>query len=106
MDRRVRVFLHLIAILFVYKFLITETDARSERVTTNDQIVVQKKTRIVAIGDIHGDLPNMKKVLKIAKLIDDEFNWIAGETIFVQTVFCPGNDRSLIFVGRHCRQRS
>lgn len=42
--------------------------------------------RIIAIGDIHGDLNLAIKSFKLAQLIDDEFNWIASplNTIVVQ----------------------
>lgn len=45
-----------------------------------------KAKRIIAIGDIHGDLLLAKKLLMLAKVIDDDFNWIAEpkETIVVQ----------------------
>jgi len=39
---------------------------------------------IVAVGDIHGDYDNFKKVLTDAGLIDRRGNWIAGDTRFVQ----------------------
>jgi hypothetical protein len=39
---------------------------------------------IVAIGDVHGDYDNFKKVLTDAGLIDRQGNWIAGDTRFVQ----------------------
>jgi hypothetical protein len=39
---------------------------------------------IVAIGDVHGDYENFKKVLIDAGLIDRQGNWIAGDTRFVQ----------------------
>lgn len=39
---------------------------------------------IVAIGDIHGDYDNFKKVLIDAGLINRRGNWIAGDTRFVQ----------------------
>lgn len=39
---------------------------------------------IVAIGDIHGDYDNFKKVLTEAGLINRRGNWIAGDTRFVQ----------------------
>jgi hypothetical protein len=39
---------------------------------------------IVAVGDIHGDYGNFKKVLTDAGLIDRRGNWIAGDTRFVQ----------------------
>ena len=42
--------------------------------------------RIIAIGDIHGDLNLAIRSFKLAKLIDDNYNWIANpkNTIVVQ----------------------
>lgn len=52
--------------------------------------VVAKKTeferRIVALGDLHGDLPNTLAILKFSNLIDQDHHWIGGDAIFVQTV--------------------
>lgn len=41
--------------------------------------------RIVAVGDIHGDYDQFVEVLREAKLIDGENNWIGGKTHLVQT---------------------
>ena len=41
--------------------------------------------RIVAVGDLHGDLKNTLATFKMARLIDSQRNWIAGNTILVQT---------------------
>ena len=41
--------------------------------------------RIVAVGDVHGDFDQFVKVLRAAKVIDDENNWTAGKTHLVQT---------------------
>lgn len=52
--------------------------------------VVSTKTeferRIVALGDLHGDLPNTLAILKFSNIIDDDHHWIGGDAIFVQTV--------------------
>lgn len=42
--------------------------------------------RIIAMGDIHGDLSVAIQMFKLAKLIDNEFNWVANpkNTIVVQ----------------------
>lgn len=40
--------------------------------------------KIVVFGDIHGDLELAKKLLKLAGVIDDNLNWIGGDTIVVQ----------------------
>lgn len=40
--------------------------------------------RIIAIGDIHGDLDMAKRCFKLAGLIDSQDQWIGGKTIVVQ----------------------
>ena len=46
-----------------------------------------KRKRIVAIGDLHGDLAQMKKVFHLMGIIDTNDNWAGGDhTTFVQTV--------------------
>lgn len=43
-------------------------------------------SRIVAVGDLHGDHQNAVKVLKMAKVIDKDLKWAGGNhTILVQT---------------------
>lgn len=48
--------------------------------------VLPARKRIIAIGDIHGDLELAVKSLKLAKIIDDKLNWIANpsDTVVVQ----------------------
>jgi hypothetical protein len=41
--------------------------------------------RIVAIGDLHGDLDATRRVLKLAGAIDDKDRWIGGDLVVVQT---------------------
>lgn len=41
--------------------------------------------RIVAIGDLHGDLTATRAVLKLAGAIDDKDHWSGGELVVVQT---------------------
>ncbi|GAA6003797.1 hypothetical protein JCM10207_003605 [Rhodosporidiobolus poonsookiae] len=43
------------------------------------------KSRLVAVGDIHGDLPHLTKLLRRADIIDLKGQWVGGETILVQT---------------------
>jgi len=40
--------------------------------------------RIVAIGDLHGDIANTRKALRIAGAIDKDDKWIGGELVVVQ----------------------
>jgi hypothetical protein len=41
--------------------------------------------RIIAIGDLHGDLPNTLRTFEMAGVIDKDRNWAAGKATFVQT---------------------
>ncbi|BGP25899.1 serine/threonine protein phosphatase [Rhodotorula toruloides] len=43
------------------------------------------RQRIVAMGDIHGDLPAATKILRRAEVIDLKGQWTGGDTILVQT---------------------
>ncbi|KAF9924465.1 hypothetical protein FBU30_005563 [Linnemannia zychae] len=42
-------------------------------------------SRIVAVGDIHSDYEQALAVLQMAKIIDSNGDWIAGQDTFVQT---------------------
>jgi hypothetical protein len=57
-------------------------------ITQNEQKWVVEHSnnhKIIAIGDLHGDLPNTLRTFRMAGLIDQDRNWIAGKTTFVQT---------------------
>src|SRR5262245_48852707 len=41
--------------------------------------------RVVAIGDLHGDVDAARDALRIAGAIDDRAHWIGGELVVVQT---------------------
>lgn len=42
-------------------------------------------SRVVAIGDVHGDLAATRRALRLAGAIDDKDDWIGGELVVVQT---------------------
>ncbi len=46
---------------------------------------VPAAARVVAIGDVHGDLEATRTVLRLAGAIDDKDAWIGGELVVVQT---------------------
>ncbi|NVB80346.1 MAG: calcineurin [Kofleriaceae bacterium] len=54
--------------------------------------------RIVAIGDLHGDLAATRATLKVAGAIDDADKWIGGTLVVVQTgdILDRGDDESKI----------
>jgi len=45
--------------------------------------------RVVAVGDVHGDVDALKAVLKLAGLIDAKGHWSGGKTHLVQTGDIP-----------------
>lgn len=47
-------------------------------------ITLDKRSRIIVIGDVHGDLGVTLKCLKLAKVIDENNDWIGGDTVVVQ----------------------
>ena len=44
-----------------------------------------RSTRIVAVGDLHGDIGNAQKVLEMAGVVDSDGRWSGKVDIFVQT---------------------
>ena len=46
--------------------------------------ILPPASRIIVIGDIHGDMDKLLKCLRIPKLIDNDNNWIGGKTVVVQ----------------------
>jgi hypothetical protein len=47
--------------------------------------VWQGVERVVAVGDVHGDLEQLVKVLRFAGVVDEQTNWSGGKTHLVQT---------------------
>ncbi|MFT6818208.1 MAG: hypothetical protein ACJATT_002021 [Myxococcota bacterium] len=46
---------------------------------------VDAPRRIIAVGDLHGDMQQTLTVFRLAGLINDDGHWSAGDTVFVQT---------------------
>ena len=46
---------------------------------------VSKYKRIIAIGDLHGDLKQTIKILRLTNIINTDNDWIANKTILIQT---------------------
>ncbi len=46
---------------------------------------LQAAKRVVAVGDVHGDLAAFEEALVLAGVTDEGGNWAGGDTIFVQT---------------------
>jgi hypothetical protein len=54
-------------------------------ITPEAKVESMQERRIIAVGDLHGDLANTLHTFKIGGIIDDNHNWAAGNSIFVQT---------------------
>lgn len=68
----------------VYSFKKVWKDKCAKYNVEDQPSILPAAKRIVVIGDIHGDWKMTKSVLKLADLIDDDMNWIGGETVVVQ----------------------
>lgn len=44
----------------------------------------QEYSRIIVVGDLHGDLRQTRKILKEFQLLDDNMNWIGKNTALIQ----------------------
>ena len=47
--------------------------------------VASAAPRVVAVGDVHGDLTAFRAILKDAGLVDDRGGWTGGDAVLVQT---------------------
>ncbi|TFY54257.1 hypothetical protein EVG20_g9782 [Dentipellis fragilis] len=58
-----------------------------------------RSSRIVAVGDLHGDIGNAQKVLEMADVVDAEGNWSGRVDVLVQTgdIIDRGDDTILLF---------
>lgn len=68
----------------VYSFNKIWEDKCSKYGVESQPSILPPVKRIIVIGDIHGDWNMTLTVLKIAKLIDNNNDWIGGETVVVQ----------------------
>ncbi len=53
---------------------------------TIDAPVTTTTHRIIALGDLHGDKLMAVKAMRLAGIIDENENWAASSSVFVQTV--------------------
>ena len=47
--------------------------------------VARAGPRVVALGDLHGDLPQTERALRLAGVVDEQGRWSGGPTVLVQT---------------------
>ncbi|GAA6032125.1 hypothetical protein JCM8097_007085 [Rhodosporidiobolus ruineniae] len=65
--------------------LVNQASAPIAPVATEEGGAREYKQRVVAVADIHGDLPHLMRILRRAELVDLKGQWTGGETILVQT---------------------
>lgn len=58
---------------------------RGPTATLSDRISRAAADRVVAIGDLHGDLEITRRALRLAGAIDDADAWVGGSLVVVQT---------------------
>ena len=70
-------------VFLVWACLVVRVDA----VMAGDEVPMcfAPASRIVAIGDLHGDLNATRRALKLAGAVDDNDHWIGGKLVVVQT---------------------
>jgi len=75
-----------IAIFFIFKYNRPQS-VGSPLVSSNSKVQDKDQftRRIVAVGDLHGDLPNALKVLEMSGVISESGNWTGNVDFFVQT---------------------
>ncbi len=72
-------------IVFASAFLLFQGCTDYVRVDTETGTRYPAVDRIVAIGDLHGDMMATRRAFKLAGAIDDEDHWIGGKLVIVQT---------------------
>ena len=50
------------------------------------------RTRVVALGDLHGDYDRAVRCLQVAGVVDDEAHWCGGGAVAVQVGECRRAD--------------
>ncbi len=63
----------------------TEVAARKERLEPSRPYRYPAAERLVAIGDLHGDLTATRAVLRLVGAIDEADQWVGGKLVLVQT---------------------
>ncbi len=75
----------IVAALGLYYSLRQEPTREPAEVTLDLPTRYPRAERIVAIGDLHGDLTATRVALRLAGVIDEEIRWAGGATVLVQT---------------------
>ncbi len=61
------------------------TPTSNERQSDSQDTRTKFTRHIVAVGDLHGDMPNARRVLQFSSVTDDNGDWSGDVDFFVQT---------------------
>lgn len=93
----------LVSFILFYQYVWKRYLRHSEVALVSNEPPSRFKRRIVAIGDLHGDLPHAVRVLRLAELIDMRNKWIGKKTVLVQTGDIVDRGRDTIALYEVCR---
>ncbi|KAI0058684.1 Metallo-dependent phosphatase [Artomyces pyxidatus] len=76
----------------------TYSDTQSFQ-SVSSQERIERRSRIVAVGDLHGDIGNAQKVLEMAGVVRSDGTWSGNVDVFVQTgdIIDRGDDTIKLF---------
>src|SRR5690606_21517740 len=83
--------------------------AKEPRPAGGEKARLPAPARLVAIGDLHGDLEATRDVLRLAGAIDDRDHWVGGELVVVQTgdqVDRGDDDRAILDLFERLREEA
>ncbi|OWZ74617.1 serine-threonine protein phosphatase [Cryptococcus neoformans Tu401-1] len=86
--RQTIIIVSVVSLLLLYLFvhhITSSLEPSLPNVPSRDAGGAVYRQRLVAVGDLHGDINNAKKVLQMAEIIDDDSKWVASTDILVQT---------------------
>ncbi|KAJ6531938.1 Metallo-dependent phosphatase-like protein [Mycena capillaripes] len=82
------------------KVVVVEETSQKAFTSTTSAIRAPYTRHIVAVGDLHGDMPNAQTVLRFSGVVDEFGNWTGNADFFVQTggVAGRGDDTIKLFM--------
>ncbi|THH09178.1 hypothetical protein EW146_g8759 [Bondarzewia mesenterica] len=92
-----------IPLILISAFYHRNTPSLNSQLTSqpnNVYDVPEHRSRIVAVGDLHGDIENAQKVLQLAGVVDSAGAWSGDVDVFVQTgdIIDRGDDTIKLFM--------
>jgi len=86
MDKGKRQTARLVLLWLLQLWLVACSSTRAESPAARAEAYVHRAAgRVVAIGDVHGDLEATRSVLRAAGAIDSNDRWVGGKLVVVQT---------------------